>query len=324
VTDPASWDIEADLVVVGYGGAGAAAAITAADLGADVVVLEKQPATRHTPSTRMASIIMVVNDANAAARYFDRCAGGMIPWAVSRAWAERAAELPRWFERVGVELELHRIRGAQHPEFEGYDSVDVCLATPPDSQVRIEKRIELTGIPLAASSVRPPSSEYFDALARAVKARKRITVVFNTSARRLVREPEGRVQGVLADSDGRSVRVRGRKGIVLTCGGFEFDAQMKLNYLKAGPVHFYGNPDNTGDGVRVVNDHDDAGHAAGVAELAEGAARRLKFDDSDAVALRRTALLQTLGAPVSRTASETWRSTRFRHVQTAPPFRHGV
>ena len=36
-------ELEADIVVIGYGGAGAAAAITAHDSGADVIVLEKMP-----------------------------------------------------------------------------------------------------------------------------------------------------------------------------------------------------------------------------------------------------------------------------------------
>ena len=52
------WDMEAEVVIAGYGGAGAVAAITAHDAGAKVLVLEKQPndsptQTRHTPSIRM-------------------------------------------------------------------------------------------------------------------------------------------------------------------------------------------------------------------------------------------------------------------------------
>jgi 3-oxosteroid 1-dehydrogenase len=55
---PAKWSEEADVVIVGYGGAGAVAAITAHDAGAKALILEKQsrdtPArTNHTPNTRM-------------------------------------------------------------------------------------------------------------------------------------------------------------------------------------------------------------------------------------------------------------------------------
>ena len=40
---PEKWDREADVVVVGFGGAGAATAITAHDLGASVLMIEKAP-----------------------------------------------------------------------------------------------------------------------------------------------------------------------------------------------------------------------------------------------------------------------------------------
>ena len=40
---PAKWDYEADVVVVGFGGAGASAAIRAKDDGAKVLILEKMP-----------------------------------------------------------------------------------------------------------------------------------------------------------------------------------------------------------------------------------------------------------------------------------------
>ena len=40
---PPHWDAEADVVIVGFGGAGAATAITAHDLGAKVLMLEKAP-----------------------------------------------------------------------------------------------------------------------------------------------------------------------------------------------------------------------------------------------------------------------------------------
>ena len=42
-TVPSNWDTEAEVVIVGFGGAGAAASITASDLGAKVIILEKAP-----------------------------------------------------------------------------------------------------------------------------------------------------------------------------------------------------------------------------------------------------------------------------------------
>ena len=42
-TIPEKWHDEAEILVVGYGGAGAATAITAHDEGADVLILEKAP-----------------------------------------------------------------------------------------------------------------------------------------------------------------------------------------------------------------------------------------------------------------------------------------
>jgi succinate dehydrogenase/fumarate reductase flavoprotein subunit len=47
-------------------------------------------------------------------------------------------------------------------------------------------------------------------------------------------------------------RFGARQGVVLTCGGYEYAEDMKRNYLKGEPIHFYGNPGNTGDGVRMA------------------------------------------------------------------------
>jgi 3-oxosteroid 1-dehydrogenase len=67
------WDERADLVVVGFGAAGSCTAITAADQGATVVVLEKQPAAWHTPSVRASvGIVTAVDDVDRGLPYFDR------------------------------------------------------------------------------------------------------------------------------------------------------------------------------------------------------------------------------------------------------------
>ena len=52
-TDQEAWDKEADVVVVGFGGAGACAAIAAADAGASVILLEKNAEAEHLSNTLM-------------------------------------------------------------------------------------------------------------------------------------------------------------------------------------------------------------------------------------------------------------------------------
>src|ERR1700741_4148484 len=91
----------ADVVIVGFGGAGSAAAITAHDRGARVVVLEKQARDAHTPSTRMlAGAVLCATDADAATEYLVHCSQGIVPDASCRAWAEHAVDLRSWVDAL--------------------------------------------------------------------------------------------------------------------------------------------------------------------------------------------------------------------------------
>jgi succinate dehydrogenase/fumarate reductase flavoprotein subunit len=248
---------EADLVVVGFGAAGAAAALRAAELGASVLLLEKQPRDRHTPNTRMSGgHIMTVNDVEQAFGYLDRCAGGMIPPEVTRAWAERAHELVAWLDAPGTDLRLRRAYGAEHPEFEGAAGVDVHM------QARLQDgtAIDFSGSHSSSSAegqgaVRSATSpdirsgrHLFAALAAAVEARPEVEIVWETPGARLLRDADGRVSGVEANGS----RFHARAGVVLASGGYEYDEALKLDHLRAYPMEFYGNPGNTGDGVRMA------------------------------------------------------------------------
>jgi len=251
---------EADIVVVGFGGAGAATAIAAADHGASVIVLEKQPADRHTPSTYMSGgIVMAVNDVERAAGYMDRCSGGMIPPAVSRAWAVMAADLVGWLDRIGADLALVKVGEGENTQFEGADAVEAWTQSrPPDDEITVRDLSAPPTTGALASGMntgeagRRTGAEYFDSLRRVVASRERITVRYASPAVRLVQDGTGRVTGVLAGGGGTTREVRARRGVVLTCGGYEWNDEIKINALKASPMYFYGNPGNTGDGIRMA------------------------------------------------------------------------
>lgn len=226
-------ELEVDLVIIGFGAAGAAAALAAESAGAEVVICEKQSADRHTPSTRMSGgIIMTANDPALAACYLDRCAGGMVPKDVSEAWAVAAAELAEWLASQDVNISLQRCGGAEHPEFDGAEAIDTIQ--PGGSTARLDPS---GGAGLAL----------WDALLQAVEKRKGVIVRWSSPVRKLITD-DGRVIGVETDR----ARIIARKGVILSCGGFEFDEEIKRDHLRTDPVRFYGNPGNTGDGVRMA------------------------------------------------------------------------
>src|SRR5689334_9353272 len=120
---------QADLIVIGFGAAGAAAAITAAQRGAKVLLLEKQDRERHYSSTRMSGgLIMGANDVEGAARYLDAGSGGMIPFDVSLAWAERAVGVQQWMRSIGIES-IH-MAGGWYPKLAGFESIEVYGPLP--------------------------------------------------------------------------------------------------------------------------------------------------------------------------------------------------
>jgi len=228
-------DSEVDLVVLGLGAAGAAAAVAAADAGLEVLVVEKQAADAHTPGVRLSGgKIMVARDAAAATDYLDYCADGMVPRDVSAAWAAGATSLEDWLTDV-VGLPVAEVDHAEHPEAPGAESVlAVCAARD--------------GQPLPRDEGRGPA--LYDALRAAVRARD-VPVWWNAPATGLLHDPAG-VHGVEVQHDGRLRRIRARRGVVLSTGGFEFDDAAKAAHLPVEPVHFYGNPGNEGDGLRLA------------------------------------------------------------------------
>ncbi|MBI4519000.1 MAG: FAD-binding protein [Deltaproteobacteria bacterium] len=79
-----------------------------------------------------------------------------------------------------------------------------------------------------------------------------IPLWLQTAARELVVE-NGRVVGVVADKNGRRIRIRADKGVVLAAGGFEHHQAMREKYLP-NPTRTEwscGNHANTGDAINL-------------------------------------------------------------------------
>ena len=88
--DNTEWDMQADVVVVGFGAAGAATAITAHDLGARVLILEKAPKGQEGGNTRAAAqgYLNTSSPEKAAAYLTALCGPYTVPKSMIRVWAD--------------------------------------------------------------------------------------------------------------------------------------------------------------------------------------------------------------------------------------------
>src|ERR1700676_4040464 len=90
ISVPHRWDAEADVVVVGFGAAGVAASVTAHDLGAEVVILEKAPQGEEGGNTRVAGQgYLNTSSAEQAVAYLTALCG---PYTVPQSMGEGGAQ----------------------------------------------------------------------------------------------------------------------------------------------------------------------------------------------------------------------------------------
>ena len=124
---PHQWDVEADVVVVGFGAAGVAAAVTAHDLGAKVVILEKAPEGQEGGNTRVAGqgYLNTSSVEKAIAYLTALCGPYTVPETMVRVWAEEMGQNNAWLESLGGDPQEHQHPpvGIEFPDLPGSDCV---------------------------------------------------------------------------------------------------------------------------------------------------------------------------------------------------------
>ena len=81
---------------------------------------------------------------------------------------------------------------------------------------------------------------------------RKMDLWLNTAAKEFVVD-DGAVVGIVAERDGKSIRIRGERGVVLAAGGFESSSAMRKKYLP-NPTEAdwtVANPGNTGDVINM-------------------------------------------------------------------------
>jgi len=77
---------------------------------------------------------------------------------------------------------------------------------------------------------------------------RNIPILLETRGRQLIRE-NGRVVGIRAEKDGEDYFIKARGGVVLACGGFEWNEELQKKFLPGVISHPNTPPFNEGDGL---------------------------------------------------------------------------
>ena len=246
---PEKWDYEADVVIVGYGGAGVCAAISAHDAGAHVLILEKAPFGGGNTGC-CGGGMRIPGSVSDAIEFYRALTQGTVDEASIRALAAAMAELPAKLEEWGVELEYFP-RPMDFPTLPGSGSFHQVASLARTAQQK-EQQEKAGGKVYAAHG-----DQLFGSLANQAK-RREIRILYETPARKLIQDPvTGEILGVRARGTGgvAEICVRARRALVLACGGFQNNKEMLVNflpYLTRLPVYPYGTPYNTGDGIGMA------------------------------------------------------------------------
>jgi succinate dehydrogenase/fumarate reductase flavoprotein subunit len=233
------WDMEYDVVVAGYGGAGISAAITAHDNGARVVILEKAPFPGGGQTRTSGLGAAFATEPEGAAEYLYAASSNGLEDAdvsskvtvVSREdcliFMKEMAHNPDWLKTMGVDFTRRKGSSAAYRHFPGADSFGHVVINGWGTRFLATMQTQLE--------------------------KRDIKVLYETPATELIQDVDNReIKGVYATRKGKNIAIKAKKGVILCTGGFEFNEEMKANYLRPFPLKFSGWPYNTGDGIKMA------------------------------------------------------------------------
>lgn len=237
-------DESADVVVIGSGATGLAAALTAAEAGAKVILFEKQRSLGG--STNFFEGTFAVESHMQRERYItysrDEAFKAIMEYShwranarIVRAFVNESAETISWLEKNGVEF--------------------------------IDATINLPDCPRTYHTVKGAGEAVVKSLATRAKA-KGVRIHLGSPVKKIVKE-NGRVAGVIAEDNDEEIRFDARV-IVIGTGGYTNNKQWIKKYtgydlgINIFPL---GNVDKTGDGIRMAWEAGSDKEGMGVMEL---------------------------------------------------------
>lgn len=260
-SDIREWAIETDVAIVGFGGAGACAALEAADAGAQVQIFELASASGGSTALSSAEIYMGGNGGTRVQKAcgYDDSTENMVNFLLSafggnadedkiRTYADNSLDHFNWLVSMGVpfkdsELKERAIMALTDDcllftgNEKAYPFTEAAYPVPRGHNLEIEGD---NGGPLLMKI-----------LTEQVEKRDSVTVNYETRALTLVTDDSGTVVGLVVRMNQQEVAVKAKKGVILCAGGFCMNEEMVRRYapLFSRGLEPIGNPGDTGTGI---------------------------------------------------------------------------
>lgn len=235
---------ETELLIIGAGNGGMAAAATAADLGLDFTLCEKTGSiqrTRHwfgAINTKYTKAAGAEVDTAKLLNEFTRYASGQADQRVVRVWIDESAEVTDWLDPIltAAGMTCAFDNDVDH-ETGGTDFNIFPMEHYYSGKDAAGEALERNKVLLAYINERG-----YD-------------VTYNHSLVKLVQDESGKVTGAIFETPDGYVQINAEKGVLLTTGGYVSNAEMlrACNPMVDRCVTLqYGSPNNTGDGIRAA------------------------------------------------------------------------
>ena len=265
---PQGWDVEVDLVSVGSSSGGFAAVILGHDLGLSTVLLEKSEFLGGGTALSGGVLWIPYNhimleqgfsdSREEALTHIRRISLGRHDEEQLATYLDTGPEVIRYM----VEHTPMRLTIEDSPDY--YADLPGGKARGrqlyPDPELMIPLLTEAENTSPLVAKVRPDPVPYFlgtrhkwaggrgliGPMALACEQRG-INVLTGIRARQLIVQ-DGRVIGLRAESDGKDFLVRGRKGVLLASGGFEWNDEMNRRFMNCPTLSPFSPNSNEGDG----------------------------------------------------------------------------
>lgn len=244
--DTIVWDAEYDVVVAGFGASGAVSAKTAAENGADVLIVEKMSEGEAGGNSKVAGQLFAYGngDVEATKEYYKNLSAGKdVPEAMLDVLAEGVANMVDiWVNDFGLNEE----------DFVDWTGVPVIGEMSPEyPEFSGSDKIGLWTLHAGVSD----SYMYQTLKQKVIDNSDKIDVWFESPAVQLIQDPvSNAIIGVKVERDGKEMNVRALNGVVLCTGGFEDNAEMVETYLGLTDYAVIGGLYNTGDGIRMAQE----------------------------------------------------------------------